>query len=813
VQQNRVRHALRVMIAAVAVMTLQAWTPEVVPAQIADNVTLLAQVNEDASYNDIWGYTAPGGAEYAILGTYSGTAFYNVTDPSNPVRVGFIDGPDSIWRDMKTFGDHCYMVTEEPNPISQRGLQIVSLADPENPTLVNNVYADFNSAHNLFIDTATGRAYVVGHDGFGGGMLVYDLNADPVNPTLLGSWNVSYIHDVYVKNGLAYAALIYEGRAAVLDVNDPANITEISSWTYPGASTHNTWTSADQTVLVTSDETSGGHLNFWDITSLGNPTFLDDYQTGSSSSAHNAMIRGGYCYVSYYTEGLRILSLADPANVEEVGYYDTYAGGGLYEGAWGVYPFAAQEGIVYVSDITNGLFILEFDAVLGAVTGTVRDAATTDPIEGATVTIVEAGTTRETGPDGTFAANLAPGDYTLEIEAFGYAPEERFVTITASQTEEIDIAMNALPAGSLAGTVTSSGDVAIEGAMVTLDATPLATTSGPDGSYGFPSVPAGSYTARAERFRYGPATAAIDVVASQPLEQDFTLPDAFYWTEMESDPSWTVGGDASTGQWVRVDPIGTGGGTVQPEDDHTPDPGVQCWVTGQGTVGGAIGDADVDGGATTLTTSAFDLGGLEQPMIEYQRWYSNDAGANPGEDAWVVEMSPDGGANWYSVELTQTSAASWTRVVVDVRSIIPAPTPLAAVQLRFTASDYFGGSIVEAAIDDFQIVDAASSQVGIQDARPTASRVLALHGNAPNPFNPQTTIRFDLRQAGDVRLRIFDATGRLVRTLVDRNLETGAHATVWDGRTGDGAAAASGVYFYRLEAGGETRSRRMVLAK
>ncbi|MFO7608051.1 MAG: Ig-like domain-containing protein [Candidatus Krumholzibacteriia bacterium] len=88
-----------------------------------------------------------------------------------------------------------------------------------------------------------------------------------------------------------------------------------------------------------------------------------------------------------------------------------------------------------------------------------------------------------------------------------------------------------------------------------------------------------------------------------------------------------------------------------------------------------------------------------------------------------------------------------------------------------------------------------------------------LDQNSPNPFNPRTTIRFSLPEAGRTRLAVYDIRGRRVALLVDDDLAAGAHAVVWDGRDGRGAQAGSGVYLYRLEARGQVTSRRMTLVK
>ncbi len=83
----------------------------------------------------------------------------------------------------------------------------------------------------------------------------------------------------------------------------------------------------------------------------------------------------------------------------------------------------------------------------------------------------------------------------------------------------------------------------------------------------------------------------------------------------------------------------------------------------------------------------------------------------------------------------------------------------------------------------------------------------------PNPFNPTTKLAFETARSGPVRLRVFDAAGRLVITLVDEVLEAGEHQAVWDGRDGRGRSVAAGVYLYQMESHGFTTTRRMTLVK
>ncbi|MCP4251681.1 MAG: T9SS type A sorting domain-containing protein, partial [bacterium] len=83
----------------------------------------------------------------------------------------------------------------------------------------------------------------------------------------------------------------------------------------------------------------------------------------------------------------------------------------------------------------------------------------------------------------------------------------------------------------------------------------------------------------------------------------------------------------------------------------------------------------------------------------------------------------------------------------------------------------------------------------------------------PNPFNPSTTISYTLPSRARVHLGVYDVRGRLVATLADDVVAPGPHAVDWDGRNDRGIAVPSGVYFYRLQAGTEGLTRKMVLLK
>jgi choice-of-anchor B domain-containing protein len=319
------------------------------------NVVLLSHHDRGEAYSGNWGYTAPNGTELVISGTASGTSFLNATDPENAVEIAFIPGPQSTWREMATFGPYCYIVTEAEGA----ALQIVSLVNPLAPTLVRTLsppQVPHTRAHEIKADPQTGYLYVAGtrNGNTQTGLLIFDLNVDPLNPPLRGTWTTYYSHDLSLLDGRAYVACISDDLIVVLDVSQPGTPTILSEWTYPSPiAPHNTWPTPDSQYLVTTDEITLGHLRMWDISNLELPVQTDTWHSPNNAVVHNAYIRGNYCFMSHYADGLRVVDIRDPYDLVGVGWYDT-------GNAWGAWCFAADPTIVYISDIQNGTFVLRF---------------------------------------------------------------------------------------------------------------------------------------------------------------------------------------------------------------------------------------------------------------------------------------------------------------------------------------------------------------------------------------------------------------------------------------------------------------------
>ncbi|HSG29094.1 MAG TPA: alpha-amylase family glycosyl hydrolase [Candidatus Krumholzibacterium sp.] len=193
-------------------------------------------------------------------------------------------------------------------------------------------------------------------------------------------------------------------------------------------------------------------------------------------------------------------------------------------------------------------------------------------------------------------------------------------------------------------------------------------------------------------------------------------------------------------------------------------------------------------------------------VIGFRRW--DDAG-----DFMVIANFSNSGYNGYRIGAPQ--AGDWVEVLNSQDPAYGEAGPVNADTLvtEAVANDSYGQSLVlDIAPMAFIVLRKADIQTGTGEPVPDA-RSGRIESISPNPFNPSTTIRFRTTREGRVRLTIFDVSGRSVRTLVDRTLTEGVHEVRWDGRNDEGRTAASGVYFLRMEAGGDSDSRRLVLLR
>jgi subtilisin family serine protease len=473
----------------------------------------------------------------------------------------------------------------------------------------------------------------------------------------------------------------------------------------------------------------------------------------------------------------------------------------------------------------------------GSIEGVVRNASWNNvPVQGARVRILNLGNGATTDVAGFYHLSAAAGTYGLEASHPSFLPDTAVVMVQDNQVTIQDWSLTDILGPAISnvtndGTTTDTvGPYLVQATITDYSSVGSAKlfyrvnnggwselamgASGDVWSASIPGMPQGmqiDYYIWAEDTVGHASTAPADAPASF-----FTLyiTESFYAYQAEDpgDANWTIGAPddaADAGLWIRDVPIGTiyNNGPCQTDEDHTAAPGTKCFVTGNGVVGGGYGDQDVDHGCTTLYSPIWDLHTATQAFVSYWRWWAIMGFS--ADDTWVVDVSSDGGATWVALEREPDNENFWKKVTLPLHAVINLTSQ---VQLRFKACDLGDGGLVEAAVDDISIETFTPNTVDVADSDGLSIRT-QLAQNEPNPFNPVTKIRFSLANPAHTRVQIYDSAGRLVRTLVDEPMIAGAHTVVWNGLDDAGRSTGSGVYFYRLNAGDFSQSRRMTIVK
>ena len=390
-----------------------------------DNVDLLSHVGSaDISANpgngaDIWGFVDLNtNREYAIVGFENGTAVFDVTDAEDPREVGFVDGQNTVWRDIKVYqfwnaaagrwNAHAYVTTDGAGDglfvVDLSGLphSINRLAYPSDFSQAHNVYAtntDFGTGLSLTGDAPT--LVIAGSNLNSGPYRAYSVTspAAPSFEAMPGSGRGDYMHDAasmiitdsrkdsQCVNAVDYCEVLFdfnESTFDVWDITDTDNPVRLSRSSYPNtAYVHSGWWSEDKQYLYIHDELDerdiglNTTLRIYSLADLTGPVSAGSWSGPTRAIDHNGFVRGNRYYMSNYSRGLTILDISDPANPVTAGRLDTYpaSDGSSFVGAWGTYPFF-HSGNVAISDIGSG-FYMAADRTLDVPQGSLSITSTT----------------------------------------------------------------------------------------------------------------------------------------------------------------------------------------------------------------------------------------------------------------------------------------------------------------------------------------------------------------------------------------------------------------------------------------------------
>ena len=803
-----------------------------VHAQQVDIYNIRPIVNVDlGTCNDVWGYTAPDGHEFALVGHRSGTYIYDVsTNPHDPIEVGFIAGATSTWRDLKTHGYYCYVTNETGG-----GMDIISLEDPFNPYKVGEYTATFTTAHNLFI--SDGFAYIFGSNADEGGCRILSLD-NPINPVEVGSWEDDYFHDGFVKNDTLYGCGIYNGTLYIIDVSIKSNPINLVEHNYSNYGCHAVWVTDDSKYVVTGDEEAGGYVYIFDIQDFDNinlvSTWYPDEVDAEDKSVHNVLIKGDLLYISYYVYGTRILDISDPYNPTEVGYYDWYPGqSGLYSGNWGTYPLT-ENGLIYSTDYSgNGFFIMSYPFMGEINFEELNDTENNiDPLS-FNVTI-----------------NESP-DFSVDYSSFKlYWGIDGMITDSASLTSA---------GNSYVGSLTPSGENGIMHYYMAFNTQNGERVTKPYGA------PFSSY-----KFNIGIDNVSPEVELITQVEDQFYPSGSFDVISIASD---NIGINSVELFWQAGD------NQIQSivcEESHDQDLGA-VYIGSISYNGIAPGTAIRYWAVATDASSQsnqsqsdenhfyisdqYALGNFENES-SMDAWDLRDWGRQYVNHIikWAINDSPNGlySPNAYNacyliepinltyftkayikfksgellmpgdygyVQVKRGDSPNWTNIMtvsswnnqemferyINLNSYLNEEELYFRLLMTSDLSDESQGWYV----DDINLVlnQDMPPNVNTDSNINNIPNKLTLNPSYPNPFNPNTKISFDLPKSSKVKLQIVDINGRGIANLLSNSLDSGTYNVNWNGTSDSGVNMSSGIYFIILNVDGSILTQKLSLIR
>jgi hypothetical protein len=340
------------------------------------NLVGLGRLPSGRGTTDLWvrgAYAYTGTLEVVtngVVATGNALMVWDISDPAAPVLT------DSVLVNARRVGDikvrtdgTLAVLTHEQSSDAKNGVTILDLTDPAHPTVTGRFTSGLEpGVHNVWIE---GDIVYLAVDGIGNGMRVLDIS-DPANPTVVAAFSMpnSFLHDIYGRDGLLFLSYWDEGLV-ILDVGNgirggtPADPRFVSRVFTKGGQTHNAlyWPESGYVFIGEEDFATPGIMHVVDASDLENPVEVATFRV-PGQTPHNFWLDEdrGVLYLAWYQNGIRVLDVTGglAGELERQGREITSS---LYEGAQPgpTRAWAPQlhEGMLYVSDISSGLVVLQ----------------------------------------------------------------------------------------------------------------------------------------------------------------------------------------------------------------------------------------------------------------------------------------------------------------------------------------------------------------------------------------------------------------------------------------------------------------------
>lgn len=709
------------------------------------NMQLVSQVPYDQFVNDIWGYTAPDGTEYALVGLETGVSIVSLADKVNPKEVAFIPGSIDMWRDLKTYNNRAYVVTE-----AQDGLLVIDLTQlPDTTshffwrTTLAGETDSLGSVHNLYIDEQ-GYCYLSGATLNSGGFLIVDVFSDPNQPKLVGKGPAVYSHDIYVRDNIAYSSDIEAGNLTIHDVSNKDSVRLLGMQQTPVAFCHNAWLSDDSKTIFTTEERENAPTTAYDISDFSDIKELDRFvplaTKGKGVIPHNTHVLNDFLITSHYGDGCVVVDAARPDNLIEVGNYDTDPEGvGGLVGSWGAYPYLPS-GLILATDTKYGLFVLEPTYVRACyLEGVITDTAGI-AIPNVTVTFSGTATSENSNLKGEIKTGLVTaGQYEVIVSKRGYQPRIVMVEMKNGEVTTLDIVLEPATASTISGMVVQDGQgTPIGGVSIQLiDGDSIVETMSDDtGQFMFENVLPNAYTIYAGKWGYKlkdisdmvvDASSQLNIQLEKGYEDPFIFD--FGWTVVDEENLIPFKGFERDVPVPAEDlPIIS---TDAPEDI-----GDKCYISGNLP---AFVDHIIFIGKSTLSSPTFDISDMMHPRLNYSYFFTSvDLSVlDNGNDTLFVYL--DNGTEQTVIENIVSEGDfenfifNWRNSTINVSEYL---TPTATMKIIFEFDSTSELTGLKAAVDNFKVWDAGT--VSTQDFI-DESLTFKVY---PNPAHQQLSIQY-----------------------------------------------------------------------